>query len=105
DCTANVPNPAGDDFLRYEPRLQSPTSGKASIRHRVKEWCDHLLYIGYDVFVKDEKAQGCGTRTIYAQEMPTHWAKSRTLSDPVPYPKGDVTIWQHIFGESNNAAS
>ena len=29
------PNPAGEDWLRYEPRLQSPNSGKASIRLRV----------------------------------------------------------------------
>jgi hypothetical protein len=104
ECIANVPNPTGDDFIRYEPRLQAPGSGKASIRHRVKEWCDHMLFIGYDVAVKDEKAKGSGTRTIYPQEMPTHWAKSRTLSEPVPYTKGDVTIWNQIFGDNSNAA-
>ena len=27
DCTATVPNPTGEDWLRYEPRLQSPGSG------------------------------------------------------------------------------
>lgn len=99
DCTANVPNPSGDDFIRYEPRLQSPSSGKSSIRHRVKEWLDHLLFIGYDVSVNNEgKAAGRGTRTIYPQEMPTHWAKSRRLSDTVPYELGGFEIWKQLFG-------
>jgi len=52
DCTATVPNPKGEDWLRYEPRLQNPSSGKASIRLRVREWLDHLLYLGYDVNCK-----------------------------------------------------
>lgn len=95
DCVATVPNPGGDDWIRYEPRLQM--TGRASIRHRVKEWCDHLLYIGFDTIVKDGKAMGSGTRTIYPTEMPTHWAKSRLLSNPVPYPKGDATIWKLLF--------
>lgn len=97
DCTASVPNPAGDDYIRYEPRLQSPSSGKASIRHRVREWCDHLLFVGYDIDAKDGKARGSGTRTIYPVEMPTHMAKSRTLSQPIPYNLGDTAIWQQIF--------
>lgn len=98
DCTANVPNPGGDDWCRYEPRLQSPASGKGSIRHRVKEWCDHLLYIGFDQSVTDGKATGNGSRTIYPTEMPTHWAKSRTLADVVDYEKGSAKIWQRLFG-------
>lgn len=98
DCTANVPNPAGEDWIRYEPRLQSPGSGKASIRHRVKEWTDHLLYVGFDQIVdKDGKASGGGTRTIYPAEMPTHWAKSRKISEPVPYTQGDAEIWRKLF--------
>ena len=55
ECVTPVPNPKGEDWIRYEPRLQSPTSGKNSIRHRVKEWCEHLFYIGYDVMAKDGK--------------------------------------------------
>jgi hypothetical protein len=98
DCTANVPNPNGEDWIRYEPRLQSPPSGKGSIRHRVKEWCDHLLYVGFDLVVdKEGKATGGGTRTIYPAEMPTHWAKSRKIADPVPYDKGDAAIWRQLF--------
>lgn len=98
DCTANVPNPGGEDWIRYEPRLQSPASGKGSIRHRVKEWCDHLLYIGFDTDVsKDGKAIGSGSRTIYPTELPTHWAKSRSLSDQIVYERGSSTLWQLLF--------
>jgi hypothetical protein len=100
DCTANVPNPAGEDWIRYEPRLQSPPSGKGSIRHRVKEWCDHLFYVGFDSFSKDGKAQGSGTRTIYSTELPTHWAKSRVLSDDVVYERGDASLWQQLFNKA-----
>lgn len=98
ECTAQVPNPTGEDFIRYEPRLQSPKSGKNSIRHRMKEWVDHLLFIGYDLHVnKDGKAAGAGSRTIYAQERATHWAKSRSLSDSIVYRKGSTELWQKIF--------
>ena len=100
DCTANVPNPAGEDWIRYEPRLQSPPSGKGSIRHRVKEWCDHLFYVGFDTHVsKDGKASGCGTRTIYPTELPTHWAKSRLLSEVIEYQRGDASLWQALFNQ------
>jgi hypothetical protein len=98
ECTANVPNPAGEDWIRFEPRLQSPKSGKASVRHRVKEWCDHLLFVGYDTFVnEDGKGTGSGTRTIYPVEMPTHWAKSRSLDSPIPYSRGSAELWERLF--------
>jgi hypothetical protein len=100
ECTANVPNPAGEDWIRFEPRLQSPKSGKASIRHRVKEWCDHLLFIGYDTFVnEDGKGTGSGTRTIFPVEMPTHWAKSRSLDTPIPYTRGSAALWERLFNK------
>lgn len=98
ECTANVPNPGGEDFIRYEPRLQSPASGKSSVRHRVKEWADHMLFIGFDLFVRENgKATGAGTRTIYPVEMPTHWAKSRSLTQPIPYVKGSADIWKQLL--------
>ncbi len=100
DCTATVPNPGGEDWIRYEPRLQSPPSGKGSIRHRVKEWCDHLFYIGFDTIVdKDGKATGGGSRTIYPVEMPTHWAKSRSLSDQIVYERGNTELWKQLFAK------
>lgn len=96
DCTATVPNPAGEDWLRYEPRLQSPSSGKASIRLRVREWADHVLFMGYDVAVnKDGKGCGSGTRTIYTAELPHCMAKSRSTIAQIPVEGND--IWAQII--------
>lgn len=101
DCTATVPNPHGDDWLRYEPRLQSPPSGKNSVRHRVKEWADHVIFIGYDVAVNEQgKGIGAGTRAIYPAERPTHMAKSRSLSEPIVYEHGSAELWKQLFGEA-----
>jgi hypothetical protein len=98
DCTATVPNPAGEDWLRYEPRLQSPASGKASIRLRVKEWADHVLFMGYDVAVsKDGKGQGAGTRTIYTRELPHFMAKSRTCAETIPVGDDGAAVWETII--------
>lgn len=95
ECAEKVPNPGGDDWLQYQPRLQSTNQGR--VRERVKEWCDHLFRVEFDVFVQDGKATGSGSRTIYPTQMPTHWAKSRTLSDPIPYKRGDATLWTQLF--------
>jgi hypothetical protein len=99
DCTNNVPNPTGDDWLRYEPRLQSPTSGKASIRLRCREWADHVLFIGYDVDVKDGKGRGAGTRTIYPSELPHCMAKSRTVRDPMILGDNAADVWAAVLGK------
>lgn len=99
DCTATVPNPLGEDWIRYEPRLQSPASGKSSIRLRVREWCDHVLFFGYDIDVKDGKGRGGGTRTVYPCELPHCMAKSRTLSDAIPLQKFDRSLWTRLFGK------
>jgi hypothetical protein len=96
DCKANVPNPYGEDWIRYEPRLQETPKGPT--RSRVLEWCDHFFYVGYDVAVsKDGKGKGAGTRTIYATEMPTHKAKSRDLSEPIVYADGSPDLWNAVF--------
>jgi hypothetical protein len=101
DCTSTVPNPAGEDWLRYEPRLQSPNSGKASIRLRVREWADHVLFLGYDVDVgKDGKGRGAGTRTIYPAELPHCMAKSRTTQTPVPVVHGQgQAFWNELLNK------
>lgn len=99
ECTAAVPNPFGEDWIRFEPRLQSPASGKSSVRLRVKEWTDHLIFIGYDVLLKDGKAVGAGTRTIYTTERPTHMAKSRSIDEVIPYVLNDTTLWQKLFNK------
>lgn len=103
DCTASVPNPDGEDWIRYEPRLQSPASGKSSIRLRVREWADHVLFVGYDVAVKDGKGSGSGSRTIYPNELPHCMAKSRTLSQPLALSKFDSTLWTSLFGDNHVA--
>lgn len=98
DCTSTVPNPAGEDWLRYEPRLQSPNSGKASIRLRVREWADHVLFIGYDVAVdKEGKGRGAGTRTLYSAELPHCMAKSRTTQEVIPVEGAPSAVWGRII--------
>ena len=97
DCVTQVPNPAGEDYQRYEPRLNDQKNG--NVRSRVKEWCDHMLYVGYDVFAKDGKGQGAGTRTIYTTELPSWLAKSRYLSEPIPYEKGSPELWKQLFSK------
>lgn len=97
DCTTNVPNPAGEDWLRYEPRLQSPSSGKASIRLRVREWADHVLFLGYDVAVdKEGKGKGSGTRTLWPAELPHCMAKSRTTQESIAV-DGTTDVWASIL--------
>lgn len=97
DCTTNVPNPSGEDWLRYEPRLQSPSSGKASIRLRVREWADHVLFMGYDVAVdKEGKGKGSGTRTLWPAELPHCMAKSRSTQQPMAVADA-TTIWPEII--------
>ena len=99
DCTNDVPNPAGENWLRYEPRLQSPASGKASIRLRVKEWADHVLFIGYDVAVtKEGKGQGAGSRTLYTSELPHCMAKSRSTNEQIPVDADGSVVWSKIIG-------
>ena len=96
ECTATVPNPRGEDYLRYEPRLQD-AKGKGSIRHRVKEWADHLIFVGYDVEVLETGvAAGSGTRTIYTSEQPFCMAKSRTCSETIDYELGS-NPWTKII--------
>lgn len=77
ECTSDTPNPNGDDFLRYEMRLQQMKSGKASIRDKVFEWADVVGYVSFDVLAQDGKARGNGTRTVYFDARPAWKAKGR----------------------------
>lgn len=99
DCTAAFPNPMGEDYVRYEPRLQNPGSGKASIRLRLREWLDHLLFLGYDIAVENGKASGAGTRTIYPNETPFAMAKTRRLDESIPFDRGSDELWRRLFPE------
>jgi phage nucleotide-binding protein len=95
EATSKIPNPAGEDFLRFEPRLQN--SDKSNLRSKLREWVDHLIFISLDIFAKDGKVQGGGSRTLYPTEQGHFQAKSRLLSAPIPYPAGDTALWQAIF--------
>lgn len=98
ECVKSVPNPSGEDWIRYEPRLQDPASGKASIRLRCKEWSDHLLFFGYDVAVdKEGKGSGSGTRTIYTAELPHFMAKSRTTAESIAVDGTGSNVWAYII--------
>lgn len=97
DCTNTVPNPSGEDWLRYEPRLQCPNSGKAAIRLRVREWADHVLFLGYDIAVRGGKGIGSGTRTVYPSELAHCMAKSRTIADPISLTKFDQSLWNQLL--------
>ena len=95
---AKVPNPNGEDYIRYEPRLHN--SEKASIMLATKEWCDHVLFVSYDVVAQDGKARGSGTRTIYAAETATYMAKSRTLpAQPIVFNKDSSDLWNLLGGK------
>lgn len=107
-CTAKVPNPKGDDFIRYEPRLQQTKEGKASIRNRVVEWADHVLFVGYDVASEDGKGIGGGTRTIFTKELPTHIAKVREAGTPIEdrayQGPDDGAIWPLLLQTTGGAS-
>lgn len=102
DCIAEFPNPTGENYIRFEPRLQSPKSGKDSVRLRLKEWADSLFFVGYDVSAnRDGKATGSGTRSIYTTELPHCMAKSRYIAKlgPVPFrDENDGTLWEKLLG-------
>jgi hypothetical protein len=96
--TTPCPNPQGEDFLRWEPAVYGgDKKGRGNLRERLKNWSDHTLFVGYDVWAEDGKARGNGTRTVYATELPTHLAKSRSAVDSIPYQLNDPgAIWRAL---------
>jgi len=98
EVASPVPNPGGEDFIRWEPHLYAGDKNKrGSVRDRVKQWANHVLFIGYDVSVQDGKGRGSGTRTIYTIELPTHIAKSRTAQVAQPFEISDPgAIWRTL---------
>jgi len=98
EVSALVPYPAAEDFIRWEPLLYSgDKKGRGSTRERVKNWSDHVVFIGYDVHVEDGKGSGSGTRTIWTQELPTHIAKSRVKQTSINFSLEDPSaIWREL---------
>lgn len=103
--SSKVANPAGDDFLRDEPRLYH--SRAYSILLLWCEWADHILRIDYQgTWVKKRdkkdafgKATGDVTRVVQSKEEVHYRAKSRTLDAPVITfeTKNDDSLWQLLF--------
>ena len=97
NCTAEVPNPDGETYIRYEPRLQQPAK-IAQLRCQVIEWCGHLLFLDFDIAVNEKgKAVGGGTRTIYPEPRPSHLAKSHILSEPIVCEHDSAEIWNLLL--------
>lgn len=96
DCQRTVANPSGGDYLRFEPRLQDPSSGKASIRLRLREWCDDVLFVTYDMSIdeKTRKAQGAGLRSVHTQDQIWCMAKSRSTTETIPL-DNPIEFWQN----------
>ena len=98
EVASPVPNPGGEDFIRWEPHLYTGDKNKrGSVRDRVKQWANHVLFVGYDIHVESGKGRGSGTRTIYTVELPTHIAKSRTAQVAQPFEISDPgAIWRTL---------
>lgn len=111
DCVKAVPNPKGADFIRWEPLFQDASKdGSASIRMKMKNWADHVLFMSYDasisfvdvadkktgVHAKPARASGVGIRQLFTAEMPYFMAKSRTTSDTFTIARG-ASPWDSII--------
>jgi len=106
DCKPEESNPMGANYVRFEPRLRTSKKGDNSIRLRVKEWCDFVGFICYDLNLsKDErgklnkKAEGSGTRTMYLQETPAYMAKNHGHPDSIDLNYGE-SPWSEILPRS-----
>ena len=103
DCKPEESNPMGGNYIRFEPRLRTSKKGENSIRLKVKEWCDFVCFICYDmVNEKDgrggvsKKAVGGGSRTMYLQETPAYMAKNHGHPDSISLEYG-VSPWEGIL--------
>jgi hypothetical protein len=70
-------NPAGDDFDRYEMKLDKKAAGL------FREWCDAVLFAQFQTFThkpgENGRAKGIsdGARVIYTERAASHDAKNR----------------------------
>lgn len=105
DCKPEESNPMGSNYVRFEPRLRTSKKGDNSIRLKVKEWCDFVGFICYDLSTgKDnrgnetKKAVGAGSRTMYLQETPMYMAKNHGHPDSIDLDLG-VSPWEQLIKE------
>jgi hypothetical protein len=102
-CEDKTANPAGLDYLSWQPRLQK--AAKGDIRSKVKEWLDHLFFIEMEHIISDEtdpkakigKAIGDCTRIIHCTELPHAWGKSRTLRADIVFEENSAALWVALF--------
>lgn len=97
EVSATVPNPSGEEYIRWEPDLFQTKS--ESLRAKVKNWADFVLFLSYDIAVKDGRASGCGTRTLYMDERPYFMAKSRGAHESIEIPDADYNPWPTVLGQ------
>jgi hypothetical protein len=97
EVSAKVPNPGGEEYIRWEPDLFQ--TANESIRAKVKNWADFVLFLSYDIAVKDGRASGAGTRTLYTDEQPYFMAKSRGAHEQIVITDADCNPWPKIFGQ------
>jgi hypothetical protein len=76
-------NPEGEDFDRYELKLQPKASGLC------KEWCDAVLFVNYETLThkKDGRTRGLstGARFIHTERRAAFDAKNRySLPEQLP---------------------
>jgi len=96
ETVETVPNPSGEDFIRYEPRLQKQKNGP--IQSRTVEWCTDVFYIGQDIVSVDGRGRGTGTRTIYGTPRPTWIAKSRPARPEKSWNNPtDMSFWKELI--------
>lgn len=92
-------DPTDADFPRYEPKLLHTASGKVSIRLRLRDWADDVIYISKDRAVIEGKAVSGNSRTAYTSDMGWCMAKSRQLTEPVPL-TDPTAFWAALFGSA-----
>ncbi len=96
-CSQKKPNPAGEDYLEYQPDL--PHSNNASIRNKIRNWYLHLFFIEMAQTVAKGKAKSGGTRIIHATGQGHFWAKSKTIKESIIWAEDSPMLWQQLFNK------
>lgn len=94
-------NPEGEDFDRYELKLNLKAGGL------LKEWCDAVLFANHETFTKTEqrtkrvKGVSTGARWLYTQRTAAYDAKNRFgLPDQMPLSYADVEAAMQAAGDT-----
>lgn len=90
-CRAEQHDPMGEDYEQWQPRMQSPPSGKNSIRNRLLEWCSHMVFMRFD-------SDDGGSREAWFEPLRSHWSKARDIRNcsMVLFEENSPLIWEMI---------